>query len=106
MKWNTLIILQLAKKLKCARGPPVLCRDTRLLDQIAGLGYSYFMEVPVDTRVWLERPQTAVPEGTGRGRKPCRERLVEGGPAPLTVQEVVPIQQYAMRSHSGVSQDQ
>ena len=63
-------------------------RDTALLDRVAGLGYWYFMEVPVDTRVWLERPQTKVPEWKGRGCKPCRERLVAEAPAPKTVAEV------------------
>ena len=64
-------------------------RDTALLDRIDGLGYWYFMEVPVDTRVWQERPRTEVPEWGGRGRKPCRERLAPGAPPPQTVAEVV-----------------
>lgn len=63
-------------------------RDTTLLDRVAGLGYWYFMEVPVNTRVWLERPQTEVPGWQGRGRKPSRERLEAEAPAPQTVAEV------------------
>lgn len=63
-------------------------RDTTLLDKMAGLGYWYFMEVPVDTRVWLEYPQTEVPEWKGHGRKPCRKQLVADAPAPQTVAEV------------------
>jgi len=62
--------------------------DTGLLDQIAGLGKWYFMEVPADTQVWLERPQTEVPAWQGRGRKPCRERLAAEAPLPQTVAEV------------------
>ena len=60
-------------------------RDTTLLDQIAGLGLWYYAEVPHDTRVWLERPATAVPAWSGRGRKPTRARVVAGTVAPPVV---------------------
>jgi len=40
----------------------------------------YFAEVENNTRVWLEQPQTAVPEWSGRGHKPTRQRLVAGEP--------------------------
>jgi SRSO17 transposase len=53
-------------------------RDTVFLDHVAGSGLWYFAEVPHDTRVWLERPLTAVPEWSGRGRTPSRERLCAG----------------------------
>jgi len=53
-------------------------RDSVFLDRVAGSGLWYFAEVPHDTRVWLERPLTAVPTWSGRGRKPARERLGEG----------------------------
>jgi len=63
-------------------------RDTALLDQIAGLGLWYYAEVPHDTRVWRDRPATAVPAWSGRGRKPTRARVVDPGAAPQTVAEV------------------
>jgi SRSO17 transposase len=63
-------------------------RDTALLDQIADLGLWYFAEVPHDTRVWPERPATAVPAWSGRGRKPTRAQLVEPAPAPQTVADM------------------
>lgn len=63
-------------------------RDTALLDQIAGLGLWYYAEVPHDTRVWPDRPATAVPAWSGRGRKPTRARLVDPVAAPPTVAEV------------------
>jgi SRSO17 transposase len=63
-------------------------RDTALLDQIAGLGLWYYAEVPHDTRVWPERPATAVPAWSGRGRKPSREQLVDPAAAPQTVAAV------------------
>jgi len=63
-------------------------RDTTLLDKIAGLGLWYFAEVPHDTRVWRERPTTAVPTWSGRGRKPTREQVVSDGAAPQTVVEL------------------
>lgn len=58
------------------------------LDGVAGLGLWYFVEVPHSTRVWEERPATHIPPGRGRGRRPHRERLVEGAPKARTVLEV------------------
>ena len=57
-------------------------RDTALLDQVAGLGRWYYAAVPHDTRVWPDRPATAVPAWSGRGRKPTRARVVAPGAAP------------------------
>lgn len=54
-------------------------RDTAFLDQVSDYVW-YFAEVDYDTRVWLERPQTAVPDWSGQGRKPTRTRLVAGEP--------------------------
>ena len=63
-------------------------RDTGLLDAIAALGLWYYAEVPHDTRVWRDRPATAVPAWSGRGRKPTREQLLAPAAAPQTVAEV------------------
>jgi SRSO17 transposase len=54
-------------------------RDTAFLDQVGDYAW-YFAEVDCNTRVWLERPQTAIPDWSGHGRKPTRERLVAGAP--------------------------
>lgn len=55
-------------------------RDTAFLDEVGQLVY-YFAEVPKDTHIWLQQPQTAIPEPkSGRGRKPSRIQLVEGEP--------------------------
>jgi SRSO17 transposase len=54
-------------------------RDTAFLDQVGDYLW-YLAEVDFDTRVWLERPQTAVPHWSGQGRKPTRQRLVAGAP--------------------------
>jgi len=59
-----------------------------LLDGVAGLGLWYFTEVPHTTRVWQERPAPHIPPRRGRGRRPPRERLVEGAPKARTVLEV------------------
>ena len=59
-----------------------------LLDGVAELGLWYFAEVPHTTRVWEERPATHIPPWRGRGRRPQRERLVEGAPEARTVLEV------------------
>jgi len=52
-------------------------RDTAFLDQVGDYLW-YFAEVEKDTRVWLERPQAAVPQWSGQGRKPTRKQLVAG----------------------------
>lgn len=54
-------------------------RDTAFLDQVGDYLW-YFAEVEKNTRVWLERPQTSVPDWSGRGRQPTRKRLVAGEP--------------------------
>lgn len=54
-------------------------RDTAFLDQVGEYVW-YFAEVDHDTRVWLTRPQTAVPQWSGRGRKPTRPQLCLGEP--------------------------
>jgi SRSO17 transposase len=56
-----------------------------LLDGVAGLGLWYFTEVAHTTRVWAERPALHMPPWRGRGRRPQRARLVEGGPQAHTV---------------------
>jgi len=57
-----------------------------LLDRIARAQLSYFMEVPHDTLVWRERPETAVPPPSGKkGRPPQRAQLVADAPAPERV---------------------
>jgi len=58
------------------------------LDGVAGLGLWYFAEVPHTTRVWEARPATHIPPRRGRGRRPYRERLVEGAPEARTVAAV------------------
>jgi len=58
------------------------------LEGVAGLGLWYFAEVPHTTRVWGERPATHVPPWRGRGRRPQRERLVDGTPEACPVLEV------------------
>lgn len=58
------------------------------LDGVAGLGLWYFAEVPHSTRVWAERPATHIPPWRGRGRRPQRERLLEGAPEARTVLEM------------------
>ena len=58
------------------------------LDGVTGLGLGYFAEVPHSTRVWDTRPATHVPPWRGRGRRPQRERVVEGAPEARTILEV------------------
>lgn len=62
-------------------------KNPAFLDRVAELVY-YFAEVPHDTRLWLERPATAVPEWSGRGRKPVRERLQPAAPIAQTTKAI------------------
>ena len=55
------------------------------LDTVAALQLYYLAEVPHDTRVWLERPPTAVPPRGKRGPAPTRERVTADAPAPVRV---------------------
>jgi SRSO17 transposase len=62
--------------------------DTWLLDQIARLRCWYFMEVPINTQVWMHRPETAIPPWSGRGCKPKVPRLLQGEPPPDRVDTI------------------
>ena len=55
-------------------------KDPAFLDEVAALDRWYFAEVPHSTRVWETAPRTAVPEWSGRGRRPTKERLMAGEP--------------------------
>jgi len=63
-------------------------RNPAFLDGVADLDRWYFAEVPCDTRVWKIRPQTAVPEWSGRGRRPTKERLLPGEPKAQRADEI------------------
>lgn len=62
-------------------------RDPAFLDRV-GQHLGYFAEIEPRTRVWRERPQTAVPTGSGQGRPPTRPQLVMGAPAPVSVSQI------------------
>jgi SRSO17 transposase len=63
-------------------------KDPGFLDGVASLDRWYLAEVPHSTRVWEIRPETAVPQWSGRGPRPTREHLVEGEPEPQRVDEI------------------
>lgn len=74
-------------------------RDTWLLDQIADAGKTsaiyYFMQVPANTRVWLKRPKTGVPDWKRCGRPPTRVALADGEPQAQQVDEIsLPPEEY------------
>jgi SRSO17 transposase len=83
-------MLQAVRQAQTLRGRWLTCdegfgRDTTFLDQVAAEGLWYLAEVPHDTQVWLERPATAIPTWTGKGRKPTHERLVADQTQPQAV---------------------
>jgi len=63
-------------------------RDPAFLDGVDAEGLWYMAEVPHSTRVWTSRPKTEVPPWSGRGRRPTKERLVLGEPAPQRVDQI------------------
>ena len=70
-------------------------RDTVFLDDVDNEGIIYCADTPCDTRVWLEKPKTGVPSRKGkRGRKPVKEKLVEGEPKPIEVRNIIPSRWY------------
>lgn len=74
-----------ARYLLCDEG---FGRSGAFLDGVVALGLHYFAEVPHDTQLWLQRPATALPDWSGKGRKPTQHRVLEGEPTPLTVLEI------------------
>jgi SRSO17 transposase len=63
-------------------------RDGAFLDGVAALQRWYFAEVPYDTQVWPQRPATAVPAWSGRGRRPWKARVRPEEPAPQRVDQL------------------
>lgn len=64
-------------------------KDTVLLDRIATqTPYYYFAEVPKDTLLWTEMPETYLPEYGGKGRPATHLRLSAESPAPQTVAQI------------------
>jgi SRSO17 transposase len=45
------------------------------LDGVAELGKWYFVEVACSTQVWWRHPEVAIPQWSGRGRRPTKVRL-------------------------------
>ena len=56
--------------------------NPEFLGHLEHSGLQYFIDVPVSTLTWPQRPATEVPQRSGRGPAPSRERLVPGTPAP------------------------
>jgi len=59
-------------------------RDPDFLDEVSHYVW-YLAEIPPGTSAWLEQPPTAVPQWSGRGRKPSQQRLVAGQPTSVSV---------------------
>jgi SRSO17 transposase len=52
-------------------------------------GLIFIADIPRDTRVWLSQPKTGIPKRDGKqGRRPSRERVLDGEPMPIEVQEI------------------
>jgi SRSO17 transposase len=70
-------------------GDEVYGDSPHLRDAIAESGRWYVLAVRTHLTVWRKRPQVAVPEWTGTGRRPVKERVVEESGLAIPVSEVV-----------------
>jgi hypothetical protein len=60
-----------------------------LRNEIDSKGMIYIADIPVNTRVWLNKPETGIPERKGdRGRIPTKEKVLEGEPDPIEVKKL------------------
>ncbi|RLG21302.1 hypothetical protein DRN77_07050 [Methanosarcinales archaeon] len=60
-----------------------------LRNEIDSKGMTYIADIPVNTRVWLNKPETGIPERKGdRGRIPTKEKVLEGEPDPIEVRKL------------------
>lgn len=60
-----------------------------LREELDAEGLIFVADIPRDTRVWLSRPKTGIPERSGkRGRQPLRERVLDDEPVPIEVQTI------------------
>jgi SRSO17 transposase len=54
-------------------------RDSWLRNKIDTHGMIYIADIPCNFRVWLQKPETGVPERKkGRGRPPTRKQVIDG----------------------------
>jgi SRSO17 transposase len=52
-------------------------------------GLTFIADIHRDTRVWLSKPKTGIPERDGnQGRHPIRERVLDGESSPIEVQKI------------------
>lgn len=60
-----------------------------LREKLDSEGLIFIADIPRDTRVWLSRPKIGIPERDGKqGRRPIRERVLNGEPVPIEVQAI------------------
>lgn len=70
-------------------GDEVYGDSPHLRDAVAESGRWYVLAVRTHVTVWLARPPVAVPEWTGAGRKPSKERVMPQGVQAIPVSQVV-----------------
>ena len=60
-----------------------------LLAELSDLSVIYTADVPCDTRVWLQCPQTEIPTRKGtRGRLPHKKKVKAGEPSPVEMRQM------------------
>jgi SRSO17 transposase len=62
-------------------------RDLEFLNSLPET-LSYFVSIPSDTQVFIEKPRTGLPPYKGRGRRPTKICVLPGQPQPQTVAQI------------------
>ena len=62
--------------------------DSEFRDAMDVLQTKYLGDIRCNTLVWLDRPRVGIPRYSGRGHRPEKQRVLEGGPPPIPVSEI------------------
>lgn len=74
--------------------------NPQFLEHLEQAQLTYLAEVPVSTRVWLERPLTRIAPWKGNGRPPSRQRIAPGAQPSLRLDQLAAqLPRSAWRTH-------
>ena len=80
---------RLGVPMRWVTGDEVYGEASALRDAVADSGRWYVLAVRVHGSVWRARPEVAVPAWQGRGRKPSKERVLNGSVRPVRIPALV-----------------
>ena len=62
--------------------------DSKFRDAVDSLQVNYLGDIKSNTLVWLNRPKVGIPAYSGRGRRPEKERVLEGEEPAIHVSDI------------------